>query len=59
MTIDKATQTPQGAHHDNIMKSGQGTSATYALRKLRNDAPEIHAEVVAGGSHPYIMLLTM
>lgn len=32
-----------GGKHDNIMVATQGTSATYALRKLRNDAPEIHA----------------
>ena len=38
-----ATAGKQGAHHDNIMMSTQGTSAIYALRKLRKDAPEIHA----------------
>lgn len=32
-----------GGKHDNIMLATQGTSATYALRKLRKDAPEIHA----------------
>jgi len=50
--IGKATETPQGAHHDNIMMSEQGTSSAYALRKLRSDAPEIHTKVIAGEISP-------
>ena len=59
MTIDKATENKVGVHHDSNDVTITGNTTTYALRKLRKDAPEIHAEVVAGGSHPYIMLLTM
>ena len=45
----------QYATHNNIMSSKtiQGTSATYALRKLRSDAPEIHAEVLSGTLSPH------
>jgi hypothetical protein len=46
MTIDKATQTPQGAHHDSNDVTITGNTTTYALRKLRKDSPQIHAEVV-------------
>jgi hypothetical protein len=34
--------------HDNIMRSRQGTSRPYTLRRLKRDAPELHAEVLAG-----------
>ena len=44
---------------NNVTSTDRGNAPTYAIARLRRDAPEIHAEVVAGGSHPYIMLLTM
>lgn len=36
--------------HNNVMvrKAPQGNSIDYALRKLRTDAPEIHAKVIVG-----------
>lgn len=50
---DKATEAQL---HNNIMKSEheiQGTSRQYALRKLRKDAPELHAKVLAGEVSPH------
>lgn len=53
--LDQALQNPQGGDHsksDNIrlaQSSKQaGTSSDYALRKLRKDAPDLHAEVLEG-----------
>lgn len=49
--LDRALQNPAYLHHDdnNIqVKAPQGTSVDRALRKLRTDAPELHAEVLAG-----------
>lgn len=52
--LDQALQNPVGRHQDsdNITvldtAGGRGTSQQYALRKLRKDAPELHAEVLAG-----------
>lgn len=49
--LDQALQNPVGTHHDdnNIqVRAPQGTSKDRALRKLRTDAPELHAEVLAG-----------
>lgn len=55
--FDRAMQNPAGV---NLSRSdsdvitipdsagGRGTSKDYALRKLRKDAPELHAEVLAG-----------
>jgi len=37
--------------HENM--SEQGTSRQYALRKLRRDAPAIHARVLAGELSPH------
>lgn len=42
--------------HNNIMnitpQAVQGTSRSYTLRKLRKDAPELHAKVIAGDISP-------
>lgn len=49
--LDRALQNPAHIHHDdNIVqvKAPQGNSADRALRKLRADAPELHAQVLAG-----------
>lgn len=55
--LDRELQNPVGTHlsrsdSDDITISdtagGRGTSKEYALRKLRADAPELHAEVLAG-----------
>lgn len=49
--LDQVLQNPAHIHHDdnNIqVKAPQGTSRDRALRKLRKDAPKLHAEVLAG-----------
>jgi hypothetical protein len=49
--LDRALQNPAHVHHDdnNIQVTApQGTSKERALRKLRKDAPELHASVLAG-----------
>lgn len=48
--LDQALQSPVGVHRDtdNISISKHGTSAAGALRRLRKDAPELHADVLAG-----------
>lgn len=49
--LDRALQNPAHLHHDdNIVqvKAPQGNARDRALRKLRSDAPELHAEVLAG-----------
>lgn len=48
--LDKALQNPVGnpGNVNNINERPCGTSKDYALRKLRKDAPELHAEVLAG-----------
>lgn len=49
--IDKVLQNPVGhpAINNNIQeRAPQGTSRAQALRKLRTDSPELHAEVLAG-----------
>lgn len=55
--LDQAMQNTPGVHlprsdSDVITISdqsgGRGTSKDYALRRLRKDAPELHAEVLAG-----------
>lgn len=52
---DQAVQNPHGGDHasaesknNNIQLAPQGTSKARALRKLRSDAPKLHAEVLAG-----------
>jgi len=58
--IDQATARKPGDNqytmvHNNIMSHNetQGTSSTYALRKLRKDAPEIHKLVIKGELSPH------
>lgn len=53
--LDRATVARQGrptGNPDNVSVSGadleHGHSRQYALRKLRRDAPEVHARVLAG-----------
>ena len=49
--LDQALQNPVGRPetNNNVQdKAPQGNSADRALRKLRTDAPELHAEVLAG-----------
>jgi len=48
--IDKVTQGVTGVHNMNTRP--WGTSAAQALRKLRKDAPEVHAKVIAGDISP-------
>lgn len=52
---DQAVQNPHGGDHtsaesknNNIQLAPQGMSKARALRKLRSDAPKLHAEVLAG-----------
>ena len=49
--LDKALQNPVGhpSINDNIKdRAPDGTSQSQALRRLRKDAPELHADVLAG-----------
>lgn len=49
--LDQALQNPAHIHADvNVINVDrpQGTSQEQALRRLRKDAPELHAEVLAG-----------
>jgi hypothetical protein len=56
--IEQAIESRQGERtdlHDNIMKvdgKEQGTSAEYALRRLRKDRPDLHQRVTAGELSP-------
>lgn len=56
--LDQAVQNPHGKHtpdvdNVNITERPEGNSADYALRKLRKDAPELHARVIAGELSPH------
>lgn len=48
--LDQALQNPPGTHTgvDNIHARPNGTSEAAALRRLRKDKPELHADVLAG-----------
>lgn len=48
--LDRALKNPAHVHADvnNINVRPTGTSKDYALRRLRKDAPELHAGVLAG-----------
>jgi len=49
--LDQAMQRSHGGDRsncDNVPLAPSGNSATKALRRLRKDAPELHAEVLAG-----------
>jgi len=45
--LDRALQNPTGVHNIDT-KRPRGTSKAAALRRLRKDAPELHADVLAG-----------
>jgi|SRR5271157_31400 len=53
--LDRVTVGKQGAHVDNVnMRGGpNGNARQYALRKLRKDAPELHAKVLVGELSPH------
>lgn len=58
--LDRALQNPVGTNEGiNIMNSlaPRGTSKEYALRKLRKDAPELHARVLAGDLSPHAAMI--
>ena len=65
--IDRATKQPEGGDKrsaaykntvDNINGDRpDGTSAAYALRKLRSDAPDAHARVLAGELSPHAAMV--
>lgn len=48
--LDEALRNSVGAnqHSNNVTTLPKGNSADRALRKLRSDAPELHADVLAG-----------
>jgi len=48
--LDQALQNPAHVHPDgnNVPVRPEGNTRTKALRRLRKDAPELHAEVLAG-----------
>lgn len=59
--LDQTVRSPHGGDHKsaqfkvdniNLETKPAGTSAEYALRKLRKDAPELHARVIAGELSP-------
>jgi len=50
--LDQALQNPHGGDYSNVdninIARPHGTSQSHALRRLRKDAPGLHAEVLAG-----------
>lgn len=46
--LDQALQGRVGAHSNNVTRTPKGNSADAALRRLRKDRPDLHAEVLAG-----------
>jgi hypothetical protein len=49
--LDRALQNPHGGDHskaNNVQVAPAGNTRERALRKLRKDAPELHADVLAG-----------
>lgn len=61
--LDRVTKGRQGERTDlvdninEVQSSPDGTSAAYALRKLRTDAPELHERVIAGDLSPHAAML--
>jgi len=53
--IDKATANPKHIHTDadNVSITPQGNSAQAAIRRLRKDRPDLHADVIAGKVSPH------
>lgn len=51
--VDRVTVKPK-VHHDNVsMTAEHGNTKNYALRRLRKDRPDLHAQVLAGDLSPH------
>lgn len=46
--LDQALQGKVGAHSNNVTRTPKGNSSDAALRRLRKDRPDLHAEVLHG-----------
>jgi len=60
VAIEDALGTRQGERndlHDNVMKSEQGNSTEYALRRLKKDRPDLHEQVLAGKIKPHAAMV--
>lgn len=57
--IDRAVQRKQGQIHNNVKNLSQpeGNSIDAALRRLRKDAPELHAKVLAKELTPHAAMV--
>lgn len=60
--IDRATQNAPHAHtgdvaNSNIRQSPTGTTSAQAMRRLRKDRPDLHAEVLAGAKSPHAAMV--
>ena len=61
--LDRALVSQQGRRSDLVDNSNEvpkrptGTSKEYALRRLRKDAPELHARVLAGELSPHAAMI--
>ena len=55
--IDKATQHEPYIHHDSNNVTITGNTATYALRKLRKDAPTLHEKVINNELSPHAAMV--
>lgn len=44
-------------YHNDLESANQGTSSAYALRKLRTDAPELHARVLSKELSPHAAMI--
>ena len=52
--IDRATQNVPSAHAgNNVPSRPEGNTSAKALRRLRKDRPDLHAEVLAGHKSPH------
>lgn len=55
--LDRAVQAPVGKHRDlhnvQVIEPPTGNTPEAALRRLRKDAPELHARVLAGEISPH------
>jgi len=60
--LDQALQGKQGRRSDLVSNSNEvarpvGTTRDQALRRLRKDAPELHAQVLAGELSPHAAMV--
>jgi hypothetical protein len=58
--IDRATQNAHGVHVgdvDNVNVRPGGNASAAALRRLRKDRPDLHAEVLAGEKSPHAAMV--